>query len=129
MKRSKSSKDWLKQHEADPYVKRARAEGWRSRAAFKLLEIQQKSPILSPGACVIDLGAAPGSWCQVVKTLIGDKGKIIALDCLPMDPIADVQFIQGDFTEATCLTQLQQAIGDSIVNVVLSDMAPNTSGH
>ncbi len=129
MSRSKSSKEWLRQHENDPYVKRARAEGWRSRSAFKLLEIQRKASILKPSDVVVDLGAAPGSWCQVVRHLIGDNSKIIAVDLLEMDPIINVDFIQGDFTSDECLATLQEKLCSLKINTVLSDMAPNASGH
>ena len=126
--RSKSSHRWLKEHFTDEYVKRAQSEGYRSRAAYKLLEIQEKDAILKPGMTVIDLGAAPGSWTQVVAQVIGKQGKIFALDLLPMEAIENVEFIQGDFQEQAILDTLLEAVKEQGINVVLSDMAPNTSG-
>jgi len=126
--RSKTSSRWLKEHFDDPYVKMAQRDGYRSRASYKLLEIQEKDRILRPGMTVIDLGAAPGGWSQVTSRLIGDKGRLIASDILPMDSIADVTFIQGDFTEDEVFAQLLDAVGDKQVDLVVSDMAPNMSG-
>ncbi|MEH6387475.1 23S rRNA (uridine(2552)-2'-O)-methyltransferase RlmE [Pseudomonas profundi] len=128
MARSKTSKGWLKEHFDDPYVKKAQKDGYRSRASYKLLEIQEKDRLLKPGITVLDLGAAPGGWCQVASRLIGDKGRIIASDILPMDSIADVTFIEGDFTEDAVFEAILQAIGDQQVDLVISDMAPNMSG-
>ncbi len=129
MARSKSSTQWLKEHFSDPYVKKAQQEGWRSRAAYKLLEIHKKYRIFKPGMTVVDLGAAPGSWMQVAVSLIGGKGQIIAMDILPMDGLADATVIQGDFTEAAVHQQLLQALNGKAVDVVLSDIAPNMSGN
>ncbi len=129
MARSKSSARWLKEHFDDPYVQKAQREGWRSRAAYKLLEIQKKRPILKPGMTVVDLGAAPGGWTQVVAKLLGSASQIIALDILPMDHFADVTFIQGDFTEAAVHEQILQVLNGKKVDVVLCDMAPNMSGN
>ena len=126
--RSKTSKGWLKEHFDDPYVKKAQKDGYRSRASYKLLEIQEKDRLLRPGMTVVDLGAAPGGWCQVASRLIGEKGRIIASDILPMDGIADVTFIQGDFTEDEVFEQILVAIGGQPVDLVISDMAPNMSG-
>ncbi|SFQ85945.1 23S rRNA (uridine2552-2'-O)-methyltransferase [Halopseudomonas formosensis] len=126
--RSKTSKGWLKEHFDDPYVKKAQKDGYRSRASYKLLEIQEKDRLLRPGMTVVDLGAAPGGWCQVASRLIGEKGRIIASDILPMDGIADVTFIQGDFTEDEVFEQILAAIGGQPVDLVISDMAPNMSG-
>ena len=126
--RSKSSHRWLKEHFTDEFVKRAQVEGYRSRAAYKLLEIQEKDAILKPGMTVIDLGAAPGSWTQVVAQVIGKQGEIFALDLLPMETIENVTFIQGDFQEQTVLDTLLEAVKEQGIDVVLSDMAPNTSG-
>ena len=112
----------------DPYVRRARAQGYRSRAAFKLLEVNSRERLFIPGARVADLGAAPGGWSQVTSRVIGDKGTLIASDILPMDSIPDVTFIQGDFTEDEVFAQLLQAIGENPVDLVISDMAPNMSG-
>src|SRR5690606_5601350 len=126
--RSKTSKGWLKEHFDDPYVKKAQKDGYRSRASYKLLEIQEKDRLLRPGMTVVDLGAAPGGWCQVASRLIGEKGRIIASDILPMDGIADVTFIQGDFPEDEVFEQILAAIGGQPVDLVISDMAPNMSG-
>lgn len=128
MARSKTSKGWLKEHFDDPYVKRAQKDGYRSRASYKLLEIQEKDRLLRPGMTVLDLGAAPGGWSQVASRLIGEKGRIIASDILPMDSIADVNFIQGDFTEDEVFEAILAAIGEQPVDLVISDMAPNMSG-
>ena len=128
MAKSKSSRRWLDRHFNDAYVKRARQEGYRSRAAYKLLEIQEKDGILAPGMRVVDLGAAPGGWSQVAADILGAKGQVLALDILPMEPVPGVAFIQGDFREDTPLAELRRALGGSPVDVVLSDMAPNVSG-
>ena len=128
MARSKSSKRWLQEHHQDEYVLKARAQGYRSRAVFKLAEIQQKDHVLKAGQLVLDLGAAPGSWSEYASTIIGDQGKIIALDLLPLEPIAGVTFLQGDFTEQETLDRLLALIGDRRCDLVLSDMAPNLSG-
>lgn len=128
MPRSKSSDQWLRRQAKDPYVKKAQQEGFRSRAAYKLLEIQRRDRLLKPGMTVIDLGATPGGWCQVTTKLIGRKGQLIALDILPMDPIPGVEFIQGDFSEDTVLEQLMQTLNGQRVDVVLSDISPNISG-
>jgi len=127
-KRSKSSQRWLEEHERDPYVKRALHEGYRSRAAFKLLELQEKDHFLKPGMKVVDLGAAPGSWCEVARKFIGKKGQIVAMDLLPMDPIEDVTFIQGDFTEEEIYQRVLTEVGGGPIDVVMSDMSPNISG-
>ncbi|MCL6691076.1 23S rRNA (uridine(2552)-2'-O)-methyltransferase RlmE [Pseudomonas sp. R3.Fl] len=128
MARSKTSHRWLKEHFDDPYVKMAQRDGYRSRASYKLLEIQEKDRILRPGMTVVDLGAAPGGWSQVTSRVIGDKGTLIASDILPMDSIPDVTFIQGDFTEDEVFARLLEAIGENPVDLVISDMAPNMSG-
>jgi 23S rRNA (uridine2552-2'-O)-methyltransferase len=128
MSKTKSSRRWLDRHFRDEYVKRAQQEGWRSRAAFKLLEIQEKDRVLGPGMRVVDLGAAPGGWSQVAVGLVGDKGRVVALDLLPMEPIPGVSFIQGDFREEAPLAELRAAVGGEPVDLVLSDMAPNVSG-
>lgn len=128
MARSKSSKQWLKEHFQDPYVKQAQASGFRSRAAFKLLEIHQKDKLFKPGMTVIDLGAAPGGWSQIVVKHIGSSGKVLALDILPMDPISGVEFIQGDFTEPSVYDQVISAMNNAKADLVLSDIAPNMSG-
>ncbi len=128
MAQSKTSKGWLKEHFDDPFVKQAQKEGYRSRASFKLLEVQEKDRLFRPGMTVVDLGSAPGGWSQVASRLIGEKGRIIASDILPMDSIADVAFIEGDFTEDSVFEEILAAIGDQPVDLVISDMAPNMSG-
>ncbi|KQT66355.1 MULTISPECIES: 23S rRNA (uridine(2552)-2'-O)-methyltransferase RlmE [Pseudomonas] len=128
MARSKTSLGWLKRHVNDPYVKQAQKDGYRSRASYKLLEIQEKYKLIRPGMSVVDLGAAPGGWSQVTSRLIGGQGRLIASDILEMDGIPDVTFIQGDFTEDSVLAQILEAVGNSQVDLVISDMAPNMSG-
>ncbi|AXJ03195.1 MULTISPECIES: 23S rRNA (uridine(2552)-2'-O)-methyltransferase RlmE [Pseudomonas] len=128
MARSKTSLGWLKRHVNDPYVKQAQKDGYRSRASYKLLEIQEKYKLIRPGMNVVDLGAAPGGWSQVTSRLIGGQGRLIASDILEMDSIPDVTFIQGDFTEDAVLAQILEAVGNSQVDLVISDMAPNMSG-
>ncbi len=127
-KRSKSSTRWLAEHAADPYVKRAHEEGWRSRAAFKLEEIQKSDRILRPGMTVVDLGAAPGGWSQYVARTLAGKGRVIAMDILEMPGIAGVEFLQGDFNDEAVLQRLLELLGDDKVDLVLSDMAPNMMG-
>jgi 23S rRNA (uridine2552-2'-O)-methyltransferase len=127
-KRSKSSGRWLAEHFADPYVRRARGEGLRSRAAFKLEEIDAAEKLFAPGAVVVDLGAAPGGWSQYAARKLGGKGRVFALDVLPMDAIPGVIFLQGDFREQSVLDALLGEIGGGRVDLVLSDMAPNISG-
>lgn len=128
MARSKTSLGWLKEHFNDPYVKKAQKDGYRSRASYKLLEIQEKYRLIRPGMSVIDLGAAPGGWSQVTSRLIGGQGRLIASDILEMDSIPDVTFIQGDFTQDEVLAQILEAVGGTHVDLVISDMAPNMSG-
>ena len=128
MARSKSSGRWLKEHFDDHYVKQSQKEGWRSRASYKLLEIQEKDHIFRPGSKVVDLGAAPGGWSQVAVQLVGEQGRVVASDILPMDAIAGVDFVQGDFTEETVLEHILATIGADQVDLVISDMAPNMSG-
>ncbi|MCL1074208.1 23S rRNA (uridine(2552)-2'-O)-methyltransferase RlmE [Shewanella dokdonensis] len=127
-KRSASSTRWMQEHFDDHYVKLAQKRGLRSRAAFKLEELQQKDQLIKPGMTVVDLGAAPGGWSQVAVKLVGEPGKLVACDILPMDPIVGVDFLQGDFREESVLETLLQMVGDDKVDVVLSDMAPNMSG-
>jgi len=129
MARSKSSKRWLKEHFDDRYVLEAQRRGLRSRAAFKLEEIQKKDRIIKPGMTVVDLGAAPGGWSELAEKWVGRNGKVIALDILPMAPIAGVEIIEGDFTEQAVLNRLLQALEGKTVDVVLSDIAPNMSGN
>lgn len=128
MARSKSSARWLKEHFRDPYVRRAQAEGWRSRAVYKLDELLERDHLLRPGMVVVDLGAAPGGWSQMVRARLGDRGRVIALDILPMQGIAGVEFLQGDFRDATVLRQVEALLNGAAVDLVLSDMAPNMSG-
>lgn len=128
MARSKSSSRWLQEHFSDPYVKRAQAEGWRSRAVFKLEELIERDRLLKPGIVVVDLGAAPGGWSQMVRSRIGEQGRLIALDVLPMQGIAGVDFIEGDFREDEVLKTLEKHLDGASVDLVLSDMAPNLSG-
>ena len=128
MAKSKSSRRWLSEHFDDPYVKLAQQKGMRSRSAFKLLELQDKYQLIRPGMVVVDLGAAPGGWCQLAQSLVGEKGRVIGLDILPMEPIHGVLLIEGDFTEDEALHELEDALGGNSVDLVLSDMAPNMSG-
>jgi 23S rRNA (uridine2552-2'-O)-methyltransferase len=126
--RSKSSRQWLKDHFDDVYVKQAQKAGYRSRAVYKLLEIQEKDHILKRGMTVVDLGAAPGGWSQVASHIVGASGKVVALDILPMDSLAHVEIIQGDFTEPSVFEQLLEVLEGQEVDLVMSDMAPNISG-
>ncbi|WP_345794891.1 RlmE family RNA methyltransferase [Thauera sp. JM12B12] len=128
MKKNKTSRAWVHDHVNDPYVQRAQADGYRARAAYKLLEIDERDHLLKPGAVVVDLGAAPGSWCQVAVKRCGPKGRIFALDLLPMEAVAGVDFMLGDFTEDSVLAELEARLEGGRVDVVLSDMAPNLSG-
>jgi 23S rRNA (uridine2552-2'-O)-methyltransferase len=127
-RRSKSSGRWLEEHFSDPYVRRAQESGLRSRAAFKLEELDDAEKLLFPGAIVVDLGAAPGGWSQYAARRLGGKGRIFALDLLPMDAIAGVEFLQGDFREQKVLDALLAALGGRRADLVMSDMAPNISG-
>lgn len=127
-KQKKKSKAWMQQHVNDPYVQQAQKEGWRSRAVFKLKEIDEKDRLLKPGMTVVDLGATPGSWCQYVIKRIQPGGRLIALDLLDFEPIAGVDFIQGDFRDAAVLARLESALAGRQVDLVLSDMAPNMTG-
>lgn len=128
-KLSKSSSAWMKEHIDDYYVKQAQKEGYRARAAYKLLEINEKTKLIRPGMTVVDLGSTPGSWSQVASRLVGETGTLIASDILPMDKLPDVTFIQGDFREAEVFEGIMAEVGDRQVDVVLSDMAPNTAGN
>jgi 23S rRNA (uridine2552-2'-O)-methyltransferase len=127
-RRSKSSERWLREHFSDPFVKRAQAEGWRSRAVFKLEQIDQRERLLKPGMVVLDLGAAPGAWSQYVRRRLGTSGRVVATDLLPMEPLAGVEFLQGDFREDAVFQQLKNTLGAAGVDLLLSDMAPNMSG-
>lgn len=126
--RSKSSQRWLKEHFSDPYVKKAQAEGMRSRAAYKLEELVARDRLLKPGMAVVDLGAAPGGWSQYVRQALGDTGRVVAMDILDMPPLAGVEFLHGDFREAGVLSRLEEMLNGQPVDLVLSDMAPNKSG-
>ncbi|NDV13365.1 23S rRNA (uridine(2552)-2'-O)-methyltransferase RlmE [Crenobacter caeni] len=128
MKRSKSSNAWLAEHVNDHWVQQAQRDGYRARAAYKLLEINEKDKLIRPGTVLADLGSAPGSWSQVAARIVGDSGRVFALDILPMDPIADVQFIQGDFREDEVLAEFVDLLGGRELDLVISDMAPNMSG-
>jgi 23S rRNA (uridine2552-2'-O)-methyltransferase len=128
MKKSSSSKQWLRRHVNDPYVQRSKKEGYRSRSAYKLIEIDDRDRLLKGGLVVVDLGAAPGGWSQVLAKKAGGSGRIVAVDLLPMDPIPGVTFIQADFDSRKGLQAVQAALGERRVDVVLSDMAPNMTG-
>lgn len=127
-RQKKKSKAWMHEHVNDPYVQQAQKEGWRSRAVFKLKEIDEKDHLLKPGMTVVDLGATPGSWCQYVVKRIQPGGRLFALDLLPFEPLAGVEFIQGDFREDAVLERLKSALAGRQVDLVLSDMAPNMTG-
>ena len=127
-RRSRSSARWLKEHFADPFVQRAQSEGWRSRAVFKLEQIQASERLLRPGMRCVDLGAAPGSWSQYAARIVGGKSRIVATDILPMDALPGVEFVQGDFREAATLEQVLRCVGSDKVDLVMSDMAPNMAG-
>jgi len=132
-RKHRSNRTWIQRHVTDPFVKAATAQGYRARSAFKLIEIDDRDHLLKPGMTVIDLGAAPGSWSQVVRQRLGGAGgrlhgRIVALDILPMDPIADVVFIQGDFREQEAADQLAAALGGGKADLILSDLSPNLSG-
>lgn len=128
MARSRSSHRWMEEHVNDPWVKKAQIDGYRSRASYKLLELIDKDKLVRPGMVVLDLGSTPGGWSQVVAPLLGSKGRLIASDILPMDPIAHVDFILGDFTEQAVFEQIMAALNGAAVDLVMSDMAPNISG-
>ena len=128
MKKSHSSKQWLRRHVNDPYVQRSKKEGYRSRSAYKLTEIDERDKLLRPGQVLVDLGAAPGGWTQVAAKRVGAKGVVIGIDLLPMDPVAGAALIQADFTARQGLEAVREALAGRGVDVVLSDMAPNLSG-
>ena len=127
-RKNRFGKQWMREHVNDPYVQLAQKQGYRSRAAYKLLEIDSKDRLLRPGTVVVDLGAAPGGWSQVAAAGVGGSGKVIALDLLPLDALPGVDFIQGDFREHAVLAQLEHRLGGQPVGLVISDMAPNISG-
>jgi 23S rRNA (uridine2552-2'-O)-methyltransferase len=126
--RTKSSARWLNEHVNDPYVKQAQKDGYRSRSSYKLIQLNEKDRLVRPGMLVVDLGSAPGGWSQVAARLVGAKGRVLATDILPMEPLKNVDFIQGDFTEESVLKQVLDWLGDNKPDVVLSDIAPNISG-
>jgi len=128
MKKHQSKQQWLDEHVNDEYVKRAQKDGFRSRAAYKLLELNERDQILAPGMKVVDLGAAPGGWSQVAAKIVGDKGRVVGLDLLPIDPLNNVEFLQGDFREEEIYEALMALMNGEKVDVVISDMAPNISG-
>ncbi len=128
MKQAKTSKAWMKEHVNDFFVKQSKKDGYRSRAAYKLLEITERDQILKPGMTVVDLGATPGSWSQVASNIVGAKGKVIALDILEMLPLPGVEFIQHDFREEYAVLELRKHLGEHQLNLVISDMSPNISG-
>ena len=128
MKKSHSSKQWLRRHLSDPYVKRSKREGYRSRSAYKLLEIDARDHLLAAGQLIVDLGSAPGGWSQVAARKVGAKGKVVALDLLEMEPVAGVTFLRGDFTSDVALDAVRVALEGRKADLVLSDMAPNLTG-
>ena len=128
MARSKSSNRWLEEHFNDQYVKKSHQDGYRTRASYKLLELNEKDRLIQPGMLVVDLGAAPGGWSQVAGRLVGVHGRVVASDILPMDSLEGVDFIQGDFTDEQVFNQILDKLGDTPVDLVISDMAPNMSG-
>ncbi len=127
-KRTKSGSAWMHEHVTDPYVKKAQQDGYRSRAAYKLLEIDRRDHLLRPGMTVVDLGAAPGSWCQIVVQKLKRQGRVLAIDLLPVAPIPGVESLEGDFTETSTLAWLEEKLHSPRLDLVLSDMAPNISG-
>ena len=128
MKRTKTSKQWMMEHVNDVYVQRAKAEGYRSRAAFKLIEVAERDKLLKQGMMVVDLGAAPGGWSQVAAAKLGARGRVFALDLLPMDALRNVTFLQGDFREESVVQSLETELAGRPIDLVLSDMSPNISG-
>lgn len=129
MAKSKSSKQWLDEHFSDAYVKQSKQQGYRGRAAYKLIELDKKYQLFKPGMCVVDLGAAPGGWSQVLAQKLGHHGQIVALDILEMEPVAGVEFIKGDFTEEQTYEALMNVIENKTIDWVISDMAPNITGN
>ena len=128
VKKRSSSKAWLREHREDAFVQQAQKDGYRSRACYKLLELQDRDRLIKPGMTVVDLGSAPGGWSQVAAGLVGHRGRVIASDILPMDSIADVVFFEGDFTEIAVYERISREIGEDGADLVISDMAPNMSG-
>ena len=128
MARSKSSSRWLQEHVNDPYVKQAQKDGYRSRSSYKLIELNERDRLIRPGMLIMDLGSAPGGWSQVAGRLVGDKGRVLATDILPMDPLKNVDFIQGDFREEAVLNQILEKLNGHNPDLIISDIAPNISG-
>ncbi|EED31415.1 ribosomal RNA large subunit methyltransferase J [gamma proteobacterium NOR5-3] len=128
VKKRSSSKAWLREHREDPYVQQAQRDGYRSRACYKLLELQERERLIRPGMTILDLGSAPGGWSQVAAALVGDHGQVIASDILPMDSIAGVDFVEGDFTENAVFERILTTLNGKPADLVISDMAPNMSG-
>jgi 23S rRNA (uridine2552-2'-O)-methyltransferase len=128
MARSKSSHRWLQEHVNDPYVKQAQKDGYRSRSSYKLIELNEKDRLIRPGMLIMDLGSAPGGWSQVAGRLVGEKGRVLATDILPMDPVKNVDFIQGDFTEEAVFDQILAALNGAKPDLIISDIAPNITG-
>jgi 23S rRNA (uridine2552-2'-O)-methyltransferase len=128
MARSKSSSLWLQRHVNDPYVRQAQKDGYRSRSAYKLIELNEKDRLFRPGMRVLDLGSAPGGWSQVAGRLVGEKGRVLATDILPMEPLKNVEFIQGDFTDEAVVSRLLEWLGGQKFDIVVSDIAPNITG-
>jgi 23S rRNA (uridine2552-2'-O)-methyltransferase len=128
MARSKSSASWMSRHLSDPFVKQAQKDGYRSRSAYKLIELNDKDKLIRPGMRLLDLGSAPGGWSQVAGSLVGAKGRVLATDILPMDALRNVDFIQGDFTDETILQQLLDWLGGGKFDLIISDIAPNVTG-
>jgi 23S rRNA (uridine2552-2'-O)-methyltransferase len=128
MARSKSSHHWLQEHVNDPYVKQAQKDGYRSRASYKLIQLNEKDKLIRPGTLIVDLGSAPGGWSQVAGRLAGEKGRVLATDILPMEPVKNVEFIQGDFTDESVLNAILDRLGGAKPDLILCDIAPNISG-
>lgn len=128
MARTKSSAGWLREHVTDPYVKQAQKDGYRSRSSYKLIQLNEKDRLIRPGMLIVDLGSAPGGWSQVAGRLVGAKGKVVATDILRMDPLPNVEFIQGDFTEQAVLEQILATLEGRQPDLVICDIAPNISG-
>ena len=128
MARTKSSNEWLRRHVNDPFVKQAQIDGYRSRSAYKLIELNEKDRLIKPGMRVMDLGSAPGGWSQVAGKLVGKKGRVLATDILPMDPVVNTDFIQGDFTDEKIVGQLLEWLGGEKFDLIISDIAPNITG-
>lgn len=128
MAKSKTSKKWMEEHVNDPYVKKAQQDGYRSRASYKLIEINDKDKLIRPGNVAMDLGSAPGGWSQIIAPMVGESGRVIASDILPMDSIVGVDFVQGDFTDEAVYERILEVLDGAEVDVVVSDMAPNMSG-